>query len=63
MGERGELVRGRAVSKVGVNDHAQALELLEVAVDGGDVHVRGASTYRLGELLCAEVTFSLEEDL
>ena len=63
MGERGELVRGRAVPEVGVAYHAHALKLLEVAVDGGDVHVWGASTHCLSELLCAQVTVGLEQDL
>ena len=58
--EGGELVRGTAVSQMRVDDDAKALELFQVAVDGGYVHVRRACTYRFGELLCAQVTFGLE---
>ena len=42
VGERGELVGGRAVPEVGVDDHAEVLEVLEVAVDGREVDVGGA---------------------
>ena len=36
----GEVIGGRAVPEVGVDHHAEALELLEVPVDGGGVHIR-----------------------
>ena len=63
VGERGELVGGTAVSQMGMDDYAKALQLLEVPVDGGNVHVRGACANRLREFLRAQVTLGLEEDL
>jgi len=63
VGERGELVGGTAVSQMGVDDYAKALQLLEVSVDGGYVHVRGACANGLCELLRAQVPLGLEEDL
>jgi hypothetical protein len=48
---------------MGVDDYAKALQLLEVSVDGGYVHVRGTFANRLGEFFRAQVTLGLEEDL
>ena len=40
VGRRGQMVGGRPVAEVGVDYHTEALELVEVAVDGGHVDVR-----------------------
>ena len=38
VGAGGQMVRGRAVPEMGVDDHAQSLEVVEVPVDGREVH-------------------------
>jgi hypothetical protein len=51
VGLVGEVVVGRAVSEVGVVDEAEPLELVEVAVDGGQVDVGGEGLHVGGQLL------------
>ena len=63
VGERRELVSGRSMAEVRMHNHAHALKLFEVAVDGGDVHVRSPRAHGLGELVSAEVALGLEQDL
>ena len=41
VGRRGEVVRGRAVAKMGVDDDAKAFELFEVPVDRRQVDIGG----------------------
>ena len=56
-----EMVRRRAVPEVGVNDYAEALELLQVPVDGRDGDVRGMSLNLGRQLLGRPVPRRLEQ--
>ena len=56
-----EMVRRRAVPEVGVNDYAEALELLQVPVDGRDGDVRGLSLNLGRQLLGRPVPRRLEQ--
>ncbi len=51
------------MSQVGVGDHAEMLEFLEIAVDGGEVHIGGPLLDRLGQLLGAHVAIGLKQHL
>ena len=55
------MIRRRAVPEMGVHDDAEALQLVEVAVDGGEVDVGGLGLHFAGELLGRPVAFRREQ--
>ena len=63
VGQGSQLVGGGAVPKVGVDDDAELLEVLQVAVDGRDVDLGRPRLYRLGQVLGTAVLARLEEHL
>jgi hydrogenase nickel incorporation protein HypA/HybF len=58
---RSQMVRSRAVSEVRVDDDAQSLQLVEVAVDGGQVDVRSLLLDLCGQVFRRVVGLGLEE--
>ncbi len=58
---RGEVISGRPVTQMRVNDHADALELVEVPVDGRHVHVGCPGLHRCGQILRGAVSRRVEE--
>jgi hypothetical protein len=61
VGLGGQVVGGRAVAQMGVDDHAEAFELVEVPVDGREVDVGGRGLDLGGQLLGRAVMATLEE--
>jgi hypothetical protein len=61
VGRRGQVIGGRPVADVGVDHDAQALELVEVAVDGRGVHVGQLGLHGCRQLLGAPVLAGREE--
>jgi hypothetical protein len=56
-----EVVRGGTVAEVRVNDHAQSLEFVEVAVNRREVHVWRNTLNLFGELFSSAVRTLFEE--
>jgi hypothetical protein len=63
VGICGELVCRRAVPEVRVHDHAEPLELIEIAIDGRQVDVRGARLDSFRKLLGGQMLLGLEKGL
>jgi len=61
VGGGGEVVGGGAAAEAGGVDDAEALEFFEVAVDGGQVHVRGEGVDLGGEVFGAAVLAAAEQ--
>ena len=63
VGAGGEVVGGRAVGEMGVDDDAQLFELIEVAVNGGEVGVGGLGLDLGGQLFGGPVPGLIDEGL
>ena len=63
MGTGGQVVRGRTMPEMGMDDDAEPLQLLEVAIDGRQVHVGGPRLDDGGEVLGAVVARVVEDGL
>ena len=61
MGAGGQVVGGRAVPEVGMDDDPEPFELLEVPVDGGEVDV-GSSRLDDGRQILGAVMARVVED-
>lgn len=59
----GQVVRGRSMSEMGMDDDPEALELFQVAIDGRQVHVRGSRLDDGGQVLGAVVSRVVEDGL
>ena len=59
----GQVVGGGAVSEMGVHDHAELLQFIEIAVDGRDVHIWRLGLHSPCQILCRHMPRCLEEDL
>lgn len=59
----GQVVARRAVTEVGMGDHAEALELVQIPIDGRDVHVGRRRLDLLGQFLGTQVPRMVEQDL
>ncbi len=58
---RREVVGRGAVAEVDVLDGSKVLQLVEIAVDGREVHVRGAAVDLGCQLLCRAVPVRFDE--
>ena len=56
-----QVVRGWSVTEMGVGDHSEALEFIEIAIDRGEGDVRGPSLDGRGKILSGVVIVSVEE--
>jgi hypothetical protein len=56
-----QVVRGRAMPEMGVDDHAQFLQLVEIAIDRREVHVGGLGLDLVGNVLGCAVAGAVEE--
>ena len=60
---RGQMVCGRAMPQVSVDDHTEALQLVQVPVDRRHVDVRSPRLHLRGQILCSPVTTGVEEGM
>ena len=56
MGSGRQVVLSRAMAKMGVNHHAEPLQLFQIAVHGGKVNLGCKSLHNLGQFLGAHVS-------
>ena len=56
-----QVVGGWSVTEMGVGDHSEALEFVEIAVDRGEGDIRGASLDGRGKVLSGVVIVTVEE--
>lgn len=58
---RGQVIEGRPVPEVRMDDHTEPLEFVEVPVNGRQVDVRSVGLYLSGQLLGSPVPGTFEE--
>ena len=63
MGTGGQVVRGRPMPEMGMDDNAEPLQLLQVAIDRRQVDVGGSRLDEDGEVLGAVVAGIVEDGL